>query len=179
MLVEQPGRARQGVADVPDFPAAARHLRDIVDDVAGDVGGRILVLAALAVNLRAHGGDRLDRRRVRHDHDEIHAGQRGQAHRAQHVIEQGPPGTLVHMRGGGHRDHQHVTKRGGLLEVKDVAGMDQVEGAVALDQPPARAAQFREPGGCLREGDDFVGGVHRERKPVHPASRPSCMLRRL
>jgi len=61
------------------------------------------------------------------------------------------------------RDHQDVTEGLGLLEVHDVAGMDQVEATVAMDDNLAGLAQAGAERGGVGVGDDLVLRTNRGR----------------
>src|SRR5208283_2201416 len=133
----------------------ALHGDDIVGDVAGQIVERIGVFASLAVKVRAHTFDGFDGRRMRYDDDVVHAFQGGEPAGAQLVIEIRPARTLIDVLLAGDGHDQEVTQRLGFLEVHDVARVDQVEGAVALDDLLPLAPQLFEVGRRLVKGNDL------------------------
>ncbi len=92
-------------------------------------------------------------------HDIIDAFQGGQGPGAEFVVEAGPAGSLVDVLRIGHGDDQDVAEGLGLLEVDDVAGMDQVKGAVALDDPQPLAAKGFQKTGGLFVGQDLARDI--------------------
>jgi len=81
--------------EVADLTADALDGEDVVADVAGEVGRRVSVFAALAIEGRPHALDGLDGRRVgNHDHV-VHAAERREPAGAQLVVEVRPARTLV------------------------------------------------------------------------------------
>ena len=113
-----------------------------------------LVLPALHVDVGPDAPEHGLRRRVRADRDPVHARQSGHVLRPQRLGNERPPGPLPHGGVGGDGDQQPAPQLPGLLKMPHVAGMDDVEAAVAQDHDLARG-----PGGT-RSPAGFLDGHH-------------------
>ena len=93
----------------------------------------LLVLAAFDINVRLKPVQQLDRGRLRIHIDPVKAFQRRQARGAEIIRNERPIEPLVHMRIRADRDEQDMSQRAGVLQMMNVAGMNDVEAAVAMD----------------------------------------------
>jgi hypothetical protein len=137
---DQRGRGVDHLAAREDDAPAVADDGLALGEEAGVVVG--LVLAPFDVNVGLELVEQFDSRRVWVDVDEIDALERGQALGAEVVRDQRAVGALVHLRVGGDGDDQDVALRARELEVVDVAGVDDVEAAVALHYGLAARAGF-------------------------------------
>ena len=163
MAVQQAGRTEDHVPEITNLAAVLLHRGDIVVDVAGNVIGRVGVFGSLAVDERLDRFDGLDRGGVRNEHDVIDTGKCGERAGAERIVEIRTAGALVDVFFSRDRDNKNITELLGVFEMNDVSGVDEIEGAVALHQALAFAAQFIEQRGGFGEWDDFLGGHQRAR----------------
>ena len=92
-----------------------------------------LVLAALDVDIGTDEAEELDSGRLRVDGHPIDAVEGGHVLRPKLLGDEGPVGSLVHHRVAGDGHEQAIAQPGRLLKVTDMAGVDDVEAAVAED----------------------------------------------
>ena len=149
--VQQTRRAEGDLLGEVDAAADCLDRDALVVDLAGQVRRRVRVVAALHVDRRAQRADRLDRGRRVGDGDVIDRHERRHRFGAQALVEHRAPRALVDEPVRGDRDHQDVALAARRLEVADVAGMQQVEDAVAVDDAPAARALPLERLGNLLE----------------------------
>ena len=162
VLVDEPRRA-EGVAAGEGQPAAdALHRLLLFEDLAGHVLRLLGVVRALHVDIGLQEPDRLDGRRMRVDRHEVDAPEPGE-HLGPELLGEGRPvGPLVDVSVGRERDDEHVAHRLGLLEVAEVAHVEQVEHPVAVHDPAALTAEAGKGRGKFRERNDLGAGGHSE-----------------
>jgi hypothetical protein len=134
--------------------------RLFVQDLARHVGGRIRVVLALRVNVGPDQADRLHRGGILVEADAVDVLQRGQRLRPQPLVEDRPPGPLVHEAVGGNGHDEVIPEGPGLLEVQDVTGMEDVEHAVAEDDPLSGRPDLGQPRFDFRDGADLIRWRH-------------------
>ena len=156
IVVEEAGGTENHRADVTHFAAQFFHRGHVVPDVAGDVVGRILVFQPLAVDVGTNQLDGLHGGGVRHHHHMIHRLKGGERLSPKGIVEKRATRALVHMGSSRKSDNQDIPEFFGLLEMDDVAGMNQIKGSVALDETTALPAQVAEQGGRPRQGQNFM-----------------------
>ena len=120
----------------------------------------VLVLPALDVDVGPQEVQQLQGRRLRADHHQAHAIQGGQALGPKLLRDQRPAGALVDHRVARDADDETVAQLGRVLEVADVAGVDDVEAAVAQDHRAALLLGGADDRLGLDEADDLLLGLH-------------------
>ncbi len=160
----------------------ARHQRQDADLGAGGVQRGALfgvqridgVIAALGVDVRP---DRLDEpggALVAEDHHGVDRAQRGHD-LGSVVLRIDRPGRSLELAHRGVRVQRHdqgVAERARLVEVADVAGVQQVEAAIGEDQLAARGIEPVAQGAHLGGRHRRVGGVGHGRKEISRPPRP-------
>lgn len=125
------------------------------------------VLAALDVDVGLDFGEEFDGGGTVFDVDPIDEGEGGEILGAELFGDEGASGALLHLGVAGDGDEEEVAFALGLAEVSDVAGVDDVEAAVALDDGFAGGAGLGPAAEQLLVGEDFlgagIGGITRER----------------
>ena len=150
VLVDERG-GTEGLAAGEGQPTARLpHRRLLLKDLAGDVLGRVFVVRSLHVDVGLDQTDRLDSRGRGVDGDEVDALERREHLGPELLGERRPVRPLVDMLVGRDGDDEHVAHRPGFFEVPQVADVEQVEHAVAMDDLPPLAAEAGKGGGEFR-----------------------------
>src|ERR1041385_1227533 len=138
-----------------DDPAAGGLHQVGADDRLGGV------VASLDEDLGPQGGDDREGGRGVEQHHPVHRRQPGDHPGPGALVGDGAPGPLRQLPDravGVHRHEQVAPESAGLLEILDMAGVEQVEDAVGEDQA---AGECAPPGDGGIERDDLVGaGAH-------------------
>ncbi len=158
-LADEGGGGEDDVAAGADDAAAV-----LGDDLALGEEARVaivLVLFALDVNVGLERVEELDRGWVGVDVDEIAALECGEAGGAEVFGDEGAVDALIDLGVAAEGDDQKVAEGPGELEVVDVAGVDDVETAVAVDDGSAGFASFSAESEEAVKGADFGCGALR------------------
>src|SRR5207249_2434600 len=165
-LIEQLGRAEHDVRGELDAAAEPADRLLLRGDAPRDVALAVRVVAAFAVDVRTQELDRLHRRRPLVDRADVDALQRRDRFGAAPVVEDRTAGALVHEPVGRDGHHEDVPVAARRLEVADVAGVQEIEHTVALDDGLVPLAERSEDIGQLVERPDLAP----ERAPVRRLS---------
>ena len=103
------------------------------DDAPSEVGRHVLVIRPFNVNIGSDELDCLDCGGVRVDGNEIDAFQGRDELSTQLLGKRRAMAALVHISVGRESHHEHVTHRLRLFEIAEVADVEKVEDAVAVD----------------------------------------------
>lgn len=153
-----------GGGGVDDFAGGECDAAAAADDdvLLGDEARvcRAFVFASLDVDVGLDGLEEVDGGGCVVDEDAVDAFEGGEGGGAEVVGDEGAGGAFVDVGVGGDGDEQDVSESAGLLEVGDVAWVDDVETAVALDEGFAVGSELVAPGKKSGAGEEFGVGGH-------------------
>ena len=139
----------------PTAPSAAGNSKELPD-----IAQTLPVFRALTVDVWPNRLNRLLRRRVRHQGNQIDRGQGGQGFGPKPVVEKGAARTLFYKFSRGNGNHKHIASGFRLLEMKEVPWVNQVERSMAMDNSFTLSPQRRHPLRQLGKGDNLGECAH-------------------
>lgn len=158
MLVDQFSGTERHLVREADTAAVLLDSLPLQYDLPCDVAFLVLVVLALDVDRGLQLRDGIYTIRGIVDHNPVHELQGSEHFGTGFAVEHGPARALVDEGIRSHRDDQAVTQQAGRLQVANVAEVEKVECAMALDNPFTGAAELLRDNCHLVEAADLPAG---------------------
>ena len=160
ITLQKPGRAEDHRSHVGHFPSHLAHCGNVFGEFTGGVPEAVAIFGPFAVDMGANRLNRLLGCRIGNHGDQIHGRKGRQGLGAQGVVEKRPSGALLDEPPRCDRHHKKISLGFRFLKMKEVAGMNEVKGAVAMHNPFAETTHGRHAVAQLGKRNNFGRLAH-------------------